>query len=90
MAILNCRRRENLIQLSPDQYEHLFNIYKNKHWQTTEDDERYGHIYFSNVDGTYLTLDVQDEVYIEEFKTAREMGDFYEKQVHEQVTIFDY
>ncbi|UBH10102.1 hypothetical protein [Macrococcus armenti] len=79
-----------MIQLSPDQYERLFNIYKNKHWQTTKDDERYEHIYFANVDGTYLTLDVQDEVYIEEFKTTLEMGEFYGKQVHEQATIFDY
>ena len=79
-----------MFQVTHDQYEHLFNIYKNKHWQTTEDDERYGHIYFTNVEGMYLTIDVQDEVYIEEFKTALEMSEFQEKQVHEQATIFDY
>lgn len=60
-----------------------------KEWQTTYKDKRYGNVFYTVENGTYLTLDVANEVYVEEFNNVREMREFYGEDVNEQLTIFE-
>lgn len=78
-----------MIQLNYHKFHKLFSYYMKKGWQTTYKDKRYGNVFYMVEDGTYLTLDVANEVYVEEFKTAHEMRLFYGLDVHEQMNIFE-
>ncbi|TDM39869.1 hypothetical protein ETI10_10520 [Macrococcoides goetzii] len=77
-----------MIFLELDSWKRLFNVYAYKNWQTSYKDKRYGNVFYTVENGTYLTLDVANEVYVEEFKTAQEMRLFYGEDVHEQLTLF--
>lgn len=67
-------------------WRQLFNRYMFSNWKTNDNDK----ILFTVEDDAYLTLDVHNgEVYVEEFKTAREMREFYGEDVCEQMTIFE-
>lgn len=78
-----------MIQLNYHKFHRLFSYYMKKEWKTSYNDKRYGDVYFTYSDGTYLTLDVANEVYVEEFNNAHEMHAQYDERVYEQVTIFE-
>lgn len=78
-----------MIFLELDRWKRLFNVYAYKQWQTTYKDKRYGNVFYTLENGTYLTLEVANEVYIEEFKTVQEMRNFYGLEVNEQLDIFE-
>lgn len=77
-----------MIFLKLDSWKRLFNVYAFKNWQSSTNDKRRGTTFYTIEDGTYLTMDVEDEVYIEEFKSGQEMRKFYGLDVHEQLTLF--
>ncbi len=78
-----------MIQLNYHKFHKLFSYYMKKEWKTSYKDKRYGDVYFTYSDGTYLTLDVANEVYVEEFNNIREMREFYGEDATEQMTIFE-
>lgn len=78
-----------MIELDIKSWKRLFDVYAYKNWQTSCKDKRNGKVFYTVENGTYLTLDVANEVYVEEFKTAREMREFYGEDVCEQMTIFE-
>lgn len=78
-----------MIFLELDSWKRLFNVYAYKNWQTSYKDKRIGKVFYTKDGDYYVTLDVGSEVFVEEFKTAREMREFYELDVCEQMTIFE-
>ncbi|WP_414049804.1 hypothetical protein [Macrococcus animalis] len=78
-----------MIFLELSRWKRLFNVYAYKDWQSSKNDKRRGYTFYTVEDGTYLTMDVEDEVYIEEFKSGQEMRSFYGLEVNEQLTIFE-
>ncbi|TDM41813.1 hypothetical protein ETI08_01150 [Macrococcoides goetzii] len=78
-----------MIHLELERWKRLFNVYAYKEWQTSYKDKRYGNVFYTVENDTYLTLDVANEVYVEEFNNIREMREFYGEDATEQMTIFE-
>ncbi|MDY4023219.1 hypothetical protein [Staphylococcus borealis] len=66
-----------MLYVTPDKYEHLYGVLERRKREVLETDRRIGNVYYTVVNDKYFCINIEIEVYIEEFDSAEQMNEFY-------------
>lgn len=68
-----------MLYVTPARYNHLYGVFERRKWEVSETDRRIGSVYYTVENDKYFCINIEGEVYIEEFDSAEEMNKFYDE-----------